>query len=236
LLGTVTRAGEVLDLFDVAAPEWGASAVARRLDIGKSQAHAILLSLANIGLLRRSGRGRYRLGWRTLTMGHELLQSELDRRVVTLMAQLARSMHADVRLDALERGRLVTLARRRPSLEPPFTGLCARPMGDTATGRLLLASLTDDGPTATFEVDAIDPSIGLRSVAVPVHDCAGGVLALGVAIPAPSWAIQREALIRAATGAAARMTRFLAEPEILLHTRPERRLVARPVAAQREIA
>jgi DNA-binding IclR family transcriptional regulator len=211
----------VLDLFDAATPEWGASSVARRLDIGKSQAHQILTSLATIGLLRKSGRGRYRLGWRTLTMGHELLQSELDHRVVTLMAQFARAMHADVRLDALERGRLVTLARRRPNSDPLFTGFRARPMGDTATGRLLLASLTNDGATAAFALDAVDPAIGLRSLAVPVHDCVGGVLALGVAIPASSWEFRRQFLAHAATGAAARITRFLAEPENREHPPPD---------------
>ena len=58
MLGTLKRAGTVLDLFTTDEPEWGVTATAHRLGIGKSLAHDILSSLAAIGLLQRVGHGR----------------------------------------------------------------------------------------------------------------------------------------------------------------------------------
>ena len=51
MLRTLGRATRVLDLFTVESPEWGATAVARELGIAKSQAHELLFSLADGGLL-----------------------------------------------------------------------------------------------------------------------------------------------------------------------------------------
>ena len=62
MLGTLARAGAVLDLFTTEEPEWGVTATAQRLGIGKSLADDVLASLAGIGLLQRVGHGRYRLG------------------------------------------------------------------------------------------------------------------------------------------------------------------------------
>ncbi len=53
MLGTLARAGAVLDLFTTDEPEWGVTATAQRLGIGKSLAHDVLASLAGIGLLQR---------------------------------------------------------------------------------------------------------------------------------------------------------------------------------------
>ena len=57
MLSTLGRAAKVLDLFTVDAPEWGATAVAHELQIAKSQAHELLVSLAVGGLLQRVGDG-----------------------------------------------------------------------------------------------------------------------------------------------------------------------------------
>src|SRR4051794_17520095 len=73
MLGTVARAGEVLDLFTVEAPEWGPTAVAERVGVSKSQAHELLATLAGIGLLPRcETTGRYQLGWRVASL-HAIL-------------------------------------------------------------------------------------------------------------------------------------------------------------------
>src|SRR3712207_8199484 len=92
MLRTVTRAGLVLDLFSVERPEWGATAVARELDIAKSQAHELLVSLSDIGLLERVRAGRYRLGWRIVALGSLLFDATGPREAeVPAMESLARS-------------------------------------------------------------------------------------------------------------------------------------------------
>jgi len=72
MLGSVAKAGRVLDLFTADAPEWGVSEVAGALGIAKSSAHALLTTLDGIGLVRRSVEGRYRLGWRILELNRTL--------------------------------------------------------------------------------------------------------------------------------------------------------------------
>jgi IclR family KDG regulon transcriptional repressor len=89
MLLTISRAGRVLDLFSLEQQEWGATAVAKELDIAKSQAHQLLVSLADVGLLQRLRPGRYRLGWRMLSL-HALLldHSDLGRETGRMMQSL----------------------------------------------------------------------------------------------------------------------------------------------------
>ena len=89
MLSTLGRAAKVLDLFTVDAPEWGATAVAHELQIAKSQAHELLVSLAVGGLLQRVGMGRYRLGWRIVALNAVLVEtSDLLRLVAPEMQAL----------------------------------------------------------------------------------------------------------------------------------------------------
>lgn len=98
MLQTVGRAGQVLDLFSTDNPEWGATAVAHELEVAKSQAHELLVSLADIGLLERHGPGRYRLGWRvvalnTLVVDSSHLGAEPTRVLAALAAQTGEAAH-----------------------------------------------------------------------------------------------------------------------------------------------
>jgi DNA-binding IclR family transcriptional regulator len=79
MLGTVERAGDVLDLFSTDFPEWGVTEVAAQLGTSKSTAHALLATLAEIGLLERTRSGRYRLGWRILALGRTVLATSSFR-------------------------------------------------------------------------------------------------------------------------------------------------------------
>ncbi|MEU5381121.1 IclR family transcriptional regulator [Streptomyces sp. NPDC005968] len=68
-MSTLTKAGQLLDLFTVAAPVWGVSEVAVSLGIPRSTAHSLLTGLTEIGLLQARRRGRYELGWRAFELG-----------------------------------------------------------------------------------------------------------------------------------------------------------------------
>lgn len=79
-LNTVQKVGLVLDLFRAESPEWGVSEVAARLAIPRSSAHALLSSLAEIGILQWREGGRYRVGWRVLEL------AEVRRRMIDVRA------------------------------------------------------------------------------------------------------------------------------------------------------
>jgi IclR family transcriptional regulator, KDG regulon repressor len=111
MLGTVTRAGKALDLFTPERPTWGATAVSNELAIAKSQAHELLTSLTEIGLLRRVPGGRYRLGWRTLALGRHGLSGQFPDDTLRLMRAFAARYREPVHLVALDRDRLALVAR-----------------------------------------------------------------------------------------------------------------------------
>jgi DNA-binding IclR family transcriptional regulator len=78
---TVGKALVVLGLFDQDRPEWGASEVAREIDISVPTAHRLLMALAEHGYLARFGRGRFRLGIEAISLGRRALAS-IDIRSV----------------------------------------------------------------------------------------------------------------------------------------------------------
>lgn len=147
MLGTVARAGSVLDLFCDETPEWGPSAVARELSIAKSQAHELLSSLAAIGLLRRSASGRYRLGWRALTLGRGALRTELPATGLRLVRALGASFEEPVQLVGIDRERLTLIAERRgksaAAARIPDV-LETQHIYCSAAGKCLLAGVTQD--------------------------------------------------------------------------------------------
>jgi DNA-binding IclR family transcriptional regulator len=108
LLHTVSQAGAVLDLFSIQNPEWGVRQVARTLAIPKSSAHQLLSSLEQIGLLHRMVTGRYRLGFKILTLGQCLLfntpwRDVAHRALVKLESQTTQTLQ----LAVLDGGRLI---------------------------------------------------------------------------------------------------------------------------------
>ena len=101
MLGTVTKAGKVLDLFTPAEPEWGVGEVAERLGIPKSSAHGLLATLSGIGLVRNVA-GRYRLGWRIVELNRTLRKTTgLLNGSSTVLRQLGDQLGATVELVAL---------------------------------------------------------------------------------------------------------------------------------------
>jgi DNA-binding IclR family transcriptional regulator len=144
MLGTLARAGAVLDLFTTDEPEWGVTATAQRLGIGKSLAHDVLASLAGIGLLQRVGHGRYRLGWRTVTLASVLLRtSELKTYARPVVRDLAQRQGLTVSLAAWDCGRIIYIDRRysprHASACGPAAGTAA-PLDGSAASKVLLAA------------------------------------------------------------------------------------------------
>lgn len=80
VLGTIAKAGAVLDAFDD-REEWGTRDLAVRLGLPRSGVHDLLTSLTAIGLLQRTEQGRYRLGWRVLELAGGVGEAAVLRQV-----------------------------------------------------------------------------------------------------------------------------------------------------------
>lgn len=98
MLGTIQKASDVLDLFTSDKHEWGVTEIAVRFGEPKSTVHELLSSLAQIGWLSRTDRGRYRLGRRFLTYSGVLLKvpqygEEARRQLQGLVARFGNSAY-----------------------------------------------------------------------------------------------------------------------------------------------
>jgi IclR family transcriptional regulator, KDG regulon repressor len=145
-LQTIRQAGDVLELFTHQDPEWGVREVARRLTIPKSNAHQLLASLEMIGLLHRMVTGRYRLGFRLLTLGQFLLANTPWRDVAhRALIQASADLRETVQVAVLDGGNLIYVDKVvgehpnsiRSSSSNPGNSI---PPFSSALGRVLLAS------------------------------------------------------------------------------------------------
>jgi len=232
VLRTLARATTVLELFTVDAPEWGATAVARELQIAKSQAHELLVSLATGGLLQRVGAGRYRLGWRIAALNSVLVEtSDLLRLVAPEMRALVARYGETVHL-AVWDGRPVCVDARSGRLTtsiPPFKVGADVPAHSTALGQVLLAGRPRDeierflasepdldvvqdrlGQVAAqgFAYEEQEHQRGACSVAAPIINHDAGVFAsIGMSVPTERWRRGQLGYRRAVVAAATHLAR-----------------------------
>lgn len=144
MLQTIHKAAQVLYLFTPQRPEWGVSQVAAELGQPKSSAHAMLSSLTEVGLLYRMTTGRYRLGFRLLTLSQALLHNTPWREVAREeLALLCRQTGETAHLSVLAGGQQVTVIRldgtRPDHAGAPEVGAVA-PSHCTAHGKMFLAT------------------------------------------------------------------------------------------------
>jgi IclR family KDG regulon transcriptional repressor len=234
MLSTLGRATKVLDLFTVDTPEWGATAVAHELQIAKSQAHELLVSLAVGGLLQRVGMGRYRLGWRIVALNAVLVEtSDLLRLVAPEMQALVGRYGETVHV-AVWDGRPVCIDARSGRLNtsiPPFRVGADLPACSTALGKVLLAGRPRDEITQFLSGTELDPiedvQVGLGqvaaqgfayeeqeylpgscSVAAPIINQEAGVFAsIGMSVPVDRWERGRLGYRRAVVSVASHLAR-----------------------------
>ena len=239
--GTLRRAGAVMDLFTPEEPEWGATATAARLGIAKSLAHDVLVSLAEIGLLQRVGRGRYRLGWRLVSLATVLLRtSDLKAKGAPIVHALAERQGAAVRLVTWDRGHLLCIDARRA--RGCATATAAGPADRTAASSVLLATRPRDeigalwsaGGLATkhttlealerdllrirmrgWACDEDDGRWGPRAVAAPVRSPEGDVTAaLNLEVAHRFTAGEAEVHARTVVAAASRISAALRQERL----------------------
>lgn len=138
------KAARVLDLFSLERPDWGVSEISRELDIPKSTTCEILTSLTDQRLLQRSGRGRYRLGWKLFELGQTLLYTtEFRTEARKVMKELVERWGETTHLAVLEGVEAVYLEKiqPRPAVRILLSHTGVRlPAHGTGVGKVLLAN------------------------------------------------------------------------------------------------
>lgn len=145
MLLTINSAGRLLDLFTAQTPERGVTEVAVELGVSKSKSHALLASLTEVGLLQRTPVGRYRLGWRVLTLNRVLGETtEFRRHARPTMEALHRRVRQTVNLAALYDSQVIYVDRvvGPESVRPTASAVgSVLPAHCSAIGKVLLAHL-----------------------------------------------------------------------------------------------
>jgi DNA-binding IclR family transcriptional regulator len=160
VLTTVQKIGPVLDLFTVKQPEWGTSEVATSLGTSKSSAHALLTTMAEIGLLERTVHARYRLGWRLLVLGRTvMLSAEYRHPVGKAMQRTVSRWGETMHFAVYDRGCAVYVHKveGRNSIELATRIGTRLPAHASAVGKMLLAYRDEipDGPLTRFTSQTI---------------------------------------------------------------------------------
>jgi DNA-binding IclR family transcriptional regulator len=148
MLLTIACAGRVLALFTEEKPERGVTEVSQELKLSKSKAHALLASLASVGLLRHTEAGRYRIGWSVLAMNRVLgATTEFVRYARPAMHALAARTGELIHLGTLDDGQVVYVHRlagpRAVKLELSALGN-RLPAHCSGIGKVLLARLSPE--------------------------------------------------------------------------------------------
>lgn len=141
VLRSVATALDVLDCFAVDG-DLGVSEVAARLDIAKSTAHRLLVTLVSRGLVERTSEGRYALGLHLHELGH-LVQArhELRHRAIGPMRSLSRQTGMSVLLCVPDGPDVVAVDRVETSeLAGVLSHLGARLPAHTASAGKVIAA------------------------------------------------------------------------------------------------
>jgi DNA-binding IclR family transcriptional regulator len=143
MLQTIEKASEVLALFNREHSEWGVREVAEALGLAKSSAHDLLTSLEQVGLLGKNDEGRYRLGWRLVTLSETLLATtELRREARPIIEELADQYRETIHLAVLDDTKVVYVDKLegKQAVRVELTALGTRLYAHcSALGKVLLA-------------------------------------------------------------------------------------------------
>jgi IclR family transcriptional regulator, KDG regulon repressor len=145
MLQTVHNAGEVLNLFSVKHPEWGISELTKTLTLPKSSTSALVSTLVEQGLLRRTSTSRYKLGWRVIALSQVLLSTtDFRTEARPLMESLIARFGETVHLAALESGQVIYVDKLQGTraVQVSVTGVGYRlPAHCSGVGKVILANL-----------------------------------------------------------------------------------------------
>jgi DNA-binding IclR family transcriptional regulator len=161
----ISRAFEVLTCFTPQQPDLGNGEIVRATGLPKATVSRLTCILVELGYLRRTSTGKYRLAWGVVSLGYPLLTSMGLRQVARpAMHELALEHRINVNLGALHRVGVVFVESVRhdeSSATRPDIG-APRSLLRSAMGRALLLALDDTRRTALLNQAALADPAGFQ--------------------------------------------------------------------------
>jgi IclR family KDG regulon transcriptional repressor len=142
---SMQKAVKALSLFTTEKPEWSVSELAEEMGLPKSSVSELLIGLATEGLLRKLRAGHYRLGWRLVELGQNLLRTtDFRNEAREVMHDMVRSWGETMHLAVLEAGQVMYLESLQATqgIQIVISVVGGRlPAHCTSIGKVLLAHL-----------------------------------------------------------------------------------------------
>ena len=140
-VNAVTRAMRIMEMLDGARRGMNISEIGRRLEIPKSTAHLIVLTLENLGYVTKSSRNLYELSLKAYALGREQVeQLGLPNLALPAMNRLAATTSLTAHLAVLEKSQAIIIQKVNGASSRFDTYVGKRiSLHCTATGKVLLA-------------------------------------------------------------------------------------------------
>ncbi|MHA2787690.1 IclR family transcriptional regulator [Corynebacterium sp. S7] len=207
MIASVQRADQILDLFSSEIPSWTVTEVAQELGLSKSIVWEYLKTLEHLGILRRDGYGRYRLGWRTFELGRNArVTSEIATSARQEISRLASRFGESFFLTTRHHTSAVVLESAVPAggLRPKFAQIGDRmPAHATACGKVLLSQLTES------DISNLYPNSDLERVTDHTLENRESLIKELEIVDSNGFAVDREEFAKGIQGIAAPITNHL---------------------------
>jgi IclR family pca regulon transcriptional regulator len=194
---SVERAMRILLTFDGGAPSLDAATLSAKTGLSRSTVYRLLGTLEQSGVVHKRG-SRFELGPNVMQLaGAFRAANHISVHAKSVLVELAEQVHTGVALAVLDGDVVVTVETGNATngdyvMQPHEIGRRI-PATATSVGRMLLAFHDTSGAGAPHDVPGVDESVqireqgfaltsglleaGVRTVAVPVYDPAGRVVA-----------------------------------------------------------
>lgn len=141
------RGAAILDAVASSPTPLTAALFAQQLDLPKSTTHGLLLTMHELGLLKKSSDGTYQIGPKIMRWAHAFLnQTNLVQEFHNVMAENNELDDHTITLSVLDGNKVVYLSCRNSRKPLGFTFKMGMhlPAAFTATGKMMLAALEDE--------------------------------------------------------------------------------------------
>ncbi|WP_369899932.1 IclR family transcriptional regulator [Bacillus manliponensis] len=142
MIASISKICKILNCFTSDEPVLGNAEIAEKLNMNASTVHHLVRTLCEEGMLIRDERRKYRLGWKLLEWGNQVMfQQEIYSGAIPIVEELVRKFNGTVHIGMFDRGDVVFILKvsSKDSIQVSTHVGSRTPAYCTSTGKVLLS-------------------------------------------------------------------------------------------------
>ncbi|MFC7392107.1 IclR family transcriptional regulator [Scopulibacillus cellulosilyticus] len=204
MISTVHKIANILNCFTPDEPALGNLEIASKLGMNPSTVHHLLRSLLEEGLLIKDRKNKYRLGWKLLELGNQVMyQQDIYNEAIPMVQELIKSFNSIVHIGMLdEKGQFIFVMKSssKHAIQVPTYIGARKPTYCFSTGKILLSfnpslveptinkGLLPRGPNTITTIDKLETELSdVRNKGYSVSDNENEFGVYGIAAPIRSY-------------------------------------------------